>query len=164
MTPSSSGIEALVLAASGSCLYHCKGPTRPHAIATAGGARGWVYTCPAGTVSTVAFLGGARRPSPVRIRTYLQARTAPRERVQARDLRSATRHGPELGRGAERPTSADGVAAPIYLLYWRRYPKKVGRQYSYLYACFRHGPREVRFYPAPSARRAPPCPFCPASG
>jgi hypothetical protein len=160
MSPSPSGPERFFLAPSGNCLYHCSGRARPHAIATSRGPIGWVYTCPGGTVSTVAFVGGARRPSAARVRRYLQSRTEPSERVQSRDLRAATRHGPELGPAAERWAKGPGAGAPIRLLYWRRYPRKIGRRYSFLYACFRHGAGEVRFFPAVSTRRAPPCPFC----
>jgi hypothetical protein len=160
MSTSEAGAEKFVLASSGTCLYHCTGRTRPYALASARGPIGWAYTCPGGTVSTVAFLGGARRPSPARIRRYLQARTERTERVKARDLRSATRHGPELGAAAERWVAGPGKQAPIHLLYWRRYPRKVGRRYSFLYACFAHGPGEVRFYTASTSRRASQCPFC----
>jgi hypothetical protein len=148
-----------VLADSGACLYHCTGHTHPHPIDSARGPIGWVYTCPGGTVSTVAFLGESRRPSPARTRRYLQARMEPTERVRPEDLRAATRHGPELGRVAER-WAARTQAPPIHLLYWRRYPRKTGRRYSYLYACFRHGAGEVRFYPASTSRQASRCPFC----
>lgn len=149
-----------VLAASGTCLYHCTSKTRPHSITHLRGIMGWVYACPGGTVSTVTFLGGRRRPSPAVVQRYLQSRTDRSERVQLRDLRAATRHGPELGAAAERWMTGPGAGAPIRLLYWRRYPKKVGRRYSYLYACFRHGVGEVRFYPAGTAPRTFECPFC----
>jgi hypothetical protein len=160
MSPSATSPGRFVLAPSGNCLYHCKEGTRPHAIANSRGTIGWVYTCPGGTVSTVAFLGGARRPAPEQVRRYLQSRTERTERVQARDLRSATRHGPELGAAAERWAAGAGNHAPIRLLYWRRYPRKMGARYSFLYACFQHGPGEVRFYPATASRRARRCPFC----
>ena len=164
MSPSAKGPGQFVLASSGTCLYHCAGRSRPHLLAGARGPIGWVYACPGGTVSTVMFLGGVRRPSPARVRAYLQSRTQLPERVRIDDLRSATRYGPELGRAAERWSARAGAAAPIHLLYWRRYPRKVGRRYSYLYACFRHGPGEVRFYPGTGARTAPPCPFDRSTG
>jgi len=160
MSPSPAGPEKFVLAPFGSCLYHCSGRTRPHVIANARGPIGWVYTCPGGTVSTVAFLGGTRRPSPARVRRYLQSRTERSEHVRPRDLRAATRHGPELGPAAERWVAGPGGRQPIHLLYWRRYPRKMGRSYSYLYACFRHGAGEVRFYPAPGSRKVRQCTFC----
>lgn len=162
MNRSGAGAEKFVLVSSGNCLHHCKGRTRPRVLANSRGPIGWVYTCPGGTVSTVAFLGGAHRPSPVRIRRYLQARLDRSERVQPRDLRSATRHGPELGAAAERWITGPGNGAPIHLLYWRRYPRKVGRRYSFLYACFAHGRGEVRFYPGSTPRGASRCPFCQA--
>lgn len=160
MNPPNSGPEKFVLSASGSCLYHCAGRTHPHAISNGKGPIAWVYACPEGTVSTVAFLGGAHRPSPVRVRRFLQSRIGNSERVLPRDLRAATRHGPELGLAAERWSARPGASAPIRLLYWRRYPRKKGRRYSYLYACFRHGPRDVRFFPATGSRGARQCPFC----
>jgi hypothetical protein len=159
MSVSGGGPERYVLAASGSCLYHCTSRTRPHALGHARGTIGWVYACPGGAVSTVAFVGGDRRPSPARVRRYLQSRTESSERVRPRDLRAATRRGPELGRAAERWIAESRTGAPIRLLYWRRYPKKVGRQYSFLYACFQHGPGEVRFYPGLRARGSRACPF-----
>jgi hypothetical protein len=162
MTPSPAGPETFVVAPSGKCLYHCSGRTRPRAIGQSPESTGWVYACPGGTVSTVAFLGGTRRPSPARVLRYLQSRTVGSERVRPQDLRAATRHGPELGRAAERWVRGFRGGAPIRLLYWRRYPRRRGRRYSYLYACFRHGSGEVRFYPAPGERKTPPCPFCPA--
>ncbi|MGC2290079.1 MAG: hypothetical protein WA688_09545 [Thermoplasmata archaeon] len=160
MSSSSPGPEKFVLAPSGTCWHHCKGRTRPHAIANARGPIGWVYACPRGAVSTVTFLGVSRRPSPARVRRYLQSRTERSERVRPRDLRAATRHGPELGPAAERWASGPGSGTPIRLLYWRRYPRKVRHGYSYLYACFEHGAGEVRFYPASSSRRVGRCPFC----
>jgi hypothetical protein len=162
MSQSAAGPESFVVAPSGKCLYHCSGRTRPRAIGNARKSFGWVYACPRGTVSTVAFLGGARRPSPVRVRQYLQSRTVRSERVRPEDLRAASRRGPELGRAGERWVRGPGAGAPIRLLYWRRYPRKHGRQYSFLYACFEHGAGEVRFYSAPGSRRTPLCPFCAA--
>jgi len=162
MSPSIPGAGKFVLASSGTCLYHCSSRTRPHSIATASGPIGWVYTCPGGAVSTVAFLGGPRRPSPARTQRYLQSRMDA-ERVKPRDLRAATRQGPELGKAAERWVAGPGAGAPIHLLYWRRYPRKVGRRYSFLYACFQHGAGEVRFYAAPKSARPPECPFCRAA-
>lgn len=162
MTLSGAQLGRFVRSPSGRCLYHCSRPTRPRVIAGPKGSSGWVYTCPTGTVSTVVFLGGTRRLSPVRIRQYLNARMDRSERVLVRDLRAASRHGPELGRSAERRMTR-GAGTVAHLLYWRRYPRKVGRRYSYLYACFRHGPGEVRFFPAGSnASRSPLCPFCAA--
>jgi hypothetical protein len=158
------GSDAFVVAPWGKCLYHCTGRTRPRAIRNSRGPIGWVYTCPGGTVSTVAFLGGDRRPSPARTRRYLQLRTMRPERVRSTDLRAATRHGPELGRSAEQWIKNRDAGAPIHVLYWRRYPRKTGRRYSYLYACFQHGPGEVRFYPSAGARGTPACPFCAAKG
>ena len=76
---------------------------------------GWVYTCPGGTVSTVMFLGGGRRPSPGVVRRYLQARTERAERVHFRDLRAATRHGPELGPAAERWATGPGAGAQVWV-------------------------------------------------
>ncbi|MCI4347132.1 MAG: hypothetical protein L3J97_00745 [Thermoplasmata archaeon] len=160
MTPARGSPKGFIPAPSGSCLYHCRSKTRPRALTNARGTVAWVYTCPGGTVSTVTFWGGARRPSPTVVQRYLQSRTERSERVHLRDLRAATRHGPELGPAAERWMAAPGAEAPIRLLYWRRYPRKVGRKYSYLYACFRHGAGDVRFYPAPSSRPARECPFC----
>jgi hypothetical protein len=158
MTTSRAGPEKFALSTSGSCLYHCTRRTRPHPIASAYGPIGWVYTCPAGTVSTVAFLGGNRRPSPARVQRYLQLRIERSEHVRLRDLRAATRHGPELGSAAERWATRPGAGRPIRLLYWRRYPRKTGRRYSYLLACFHHGAGEVRFFPARDGMG--PCPFC----
>lgn len=160
MSPSRYGPETFVLATAGTCLYHCASKTRPHALANARRPVGWVYACPAGTVSTVVFLGGQRRPAPAVVRRYLQSRTRRPERVRLRDLRAATRHGPELGRRAERWIAGPGAGVPVRLLYWRRYPRKVGRRYSYLWACFRHGAGEARFFAAPSSPRGPDCPFC----
>lgn len=145
-------------APSGRCLYHCTEPTRPKPVSAGLGQPGWVYVCPAGTVSTAVFMGSAEPPSPAAIRKYLQARLARPERVKPRDLRAATRHGPELGPAAERALQLGPGVHALPLLYWRRYPRKVGRRYSYLYACFRHGRREVRFYPAGSAGSR--CPWC----
>lgn len=160
MRTSTTGPAAFVLASSGSCLYHCDRPTRPHEFRTPGGTLGWVYTCPGGTVSTVVFLGSNGAPAPARIRRYLQARLRGPERVKPRDLRAATRHGAELGSVAERWVGGPGAGTPIHLLYWRRYPRKAGRRYEYLYACWEHGTGEVRFYPAPGSRIRPACPFC----
>lgn len=160
MNRSSVGAQRFVLSAAGTCLYHCTKRTRPRPIGSARVSIGWVYACPGGAVSTVTFVGGARRPSPTRIRRYLRDRTERSEHVRLWDLRSATRHGPELGRVAERWVGGLGKQAPIYLLYWRRYPRKVGRRYSFLYACFHHGAGEVRFFAAPKSSRQPACPFC----
>jgi hypothetical protein len=154
--------EKFVLVPAGACLYHCSSRTRPHAIAARNRTHAWVYVCPRGTVSTVAFFGGARRPSPVVTRRYLQSRLGGRERIRPRDIRAATRHGPELGLEAERWTQRDGRRDSMYLLYWRRYPRKMRRGYSYLYACFKHGAGEVRFYPGLGSRNVPACPYCAA--
>jgi hypothetical protein len=160
MSPSPTGPERFALSSTGRCLYHCPRPTRPHALTHGRKTIGWVYSCPGGTVSTVAFFSGGRRPSPTHIQRYLQSRTERGERVQPRDLRAATRRGPELGKTAERWIARSANGAPIRLLYWRRYPRKVGRGYSFLYACYEHGAGEVRFYTASKSSRRPECPFC----
>lgn len=160
MSRRTSGAWSYAPAPSGRCLYHCKARTHPKPVSAGLDQPGWVYVCPAGTVSTAVFLGSDARPSPTAIQRYLQSRLARPERVKPRDLRAATRHGPELGPAAEEALQRGASAHVLPLLYWRRYPKKVGRRYSYLYACFRHGQGDVRFYPAGSAGGL--CPWCPA--
>ena len=157
---STSAPERFVRASEGRCLSHCDSSARPRTIGPPGQPSGWVYACPQGAVSTVVWFGGDRRPDPALIQRYLELRTDVPRRVRPRDFRAATRNGPELGREAERWIKASGYRGPFRLLYWRLYGWKEDSRRHALFACFRHGAGEVRFFGAENRRRRPTCPFC----
>jgi hypothetical protein len=142
------------------CYRHCPEHARPRAINFAGSrSAGWVYACPSGVVSLVAAIEGPPFPPLRKWRDAFAARARPRTLVRLRDLRPATRHGPELGRACERKMAGSDASARA--VYWRVYPfRRSGREHR-VFACFRHGPGEARFFASPLGGADPPlCPDC----
>ncbi len=106
----------------GRCYRHCGQPVRPIRLASPLPGTWTVYACPSGVVSVTTYVerGGADR-SPV-VLTALRRWTVPPSRVRRWDLRTATRHGPELGPAAERRLARERPPTPIRVVYWRLYP------------------------------------------
>jgi hypothetical protein len=141
------------------CYRHCSTSARVRSFRV-GRKNFEVYACPDGVVSlTMVWTDGRSRIPIGDLTRSLEQRTRPPELVVRRDLRTAARHGPELGRAVERRLGArSGPAVPI--VYWRVYPARRGRYWARLLACFKHGPDEVRFFrDIPRAGRWR-CPYC----
>ena len=119
-----------------------------------------VYACPGGAVSVTEYSEWSTRDPTKAVEEALRGATVPPSLVRRRDLRPATRHGPELGRAAERFLARGREPRPIHVVYWRLYPFQRGKVPYHLFACFRHGSRSVRFYVAPTESGSTACPDC----
>jgi hypothetical protein len=146
------------------CYRHCERPIRGRTLVRAPGP-GWlcVYACPGGAVSVVTYSEWASADPTPRFLRYVKGHTIPPTFVRRRDFRLARRHGPELGRVAERFLSRVHPPRPVVTVYWRLYPfrKKDGTPYR-LFACFRHGADRPQFFVAPRDSESPRCSRCPA--
>ena len=145
----------------GSCYRHCQEAIRVREIA--GGSPGlWqVMACPSGVVSVVSYSEFGPSDPSSRVLSALRRWTRPPSRVRRRDLRLATRHGPELGPRAERWLAHARPGEKVWVVYWRVYPVKgpdgVERR---LGVCFRHPRSPVFFLGAPDSPTWG-CPDCP---
>jgi hypothetical protein len=143
------------------CYRHCDRPVRGRSPAIR--APGWlaVYACPGGAVSVVTYTEwGPRDPSPILAR-FARAHTTPGRLVRRWDLRPASRHGPELGRTAERFVGRARRRRPIRTAYWRLYPFKAkDGSARRLFVCYRHGRGSAQFFVAAADAQSPLCPRC----
>lgn len=148
----------------GSCYRHCGRPVRTRTLTGPLPGTWRVRLCPAGVVSVSAYAEWSRRDPTSRVRAVLRRWTVPPSLVRDRDLRRATRHGPELGRPAERFLASVRPPRPLHVVYWRLYPFR-GRDgvERRLFLCLRAGHRGPVFYAAPSATGGK-CPVCARSG
>jgi hypothetical protein len=144
------------------CYRHCGRPVRGRTIRAPG--PGWlcVYACPGGAVSVTTYTERTLRDPTPTLQRFARSRTSPPSLVRRWDLRLATRHGPELGRNAERLLARAHPSRPVRTVYWRRYPYRSADARAWrLFACFRHGAGTVRFFVAPAEAESPRCPKCP---
>jgi hypothetical protein len=145
------------------CYRHCDRPLRGRSVSVR--APGWlcVYACPGGAVSVTTYTEWGRADPTATLGRFARNHMTPASRVRRWDLRVATRHGPELGPTAEPYLAKRRPARPVRTVYWRLYPFKTkDGSVRRLFACFRHGRGNVRFFLAPGGAQSPPCPLCTA--
>ena len=154
-------VRAALRPQSPKCYRHCREPVRGYAIQSRLGGFWRLYACPGGAVSVTAYVERtARDPSP-KVREFLRDRSVPPTLVTWHDLRLATRHGPELGRTAERVLARARPPSTIRVVYWRLYPFR-GRDGAErrLFVCRRHGVARPVFFVDSSSASRPTCPVC----
>ena len=155
------GLVVALRPASAKCYRHCGLPVRAHRLTSVLPGLLEVYTCPAGVVSLTSYAEWSRSDPTARLSAYLKSHTVPAALLKRRDLRGATRHGPELGRVAERLLARSRPRRPVRVVYWRVYPFR-GRDGAErrLFACLRHGARAPVFFASPSTGTVKDCPTC----
>lgn len=128
------------------CYRHCRDRVRARSPRTSFPGVWKVYSCPGGVVSVTSYAERTGRDPTDRVGAYLRRCAVPKALVTSRDLRLATRHGPELGLEAERVLSRRPPRM-VRVVYWRVYPfrGKDGRARR-LFVCWRHGSARPRFY------------------
>jgi hypothetical protein len=143
------------------CYRHCELPVRAHRFASPLRGIFDVYACPSGVVSLSSYVEWSASDRTSKVRDYLRSRTFPPSLVHVRDLRIATRHGPELGRSAEKVLAGSRPPRPVRVVYWRVYPFQ-GRDSAErrLFVCRRHGLRAPVFFSARSRGGDVVCPKC----
>jgi len=103
------------------CYRHCDKPTAIKVISQDSDRVLGAYVCPDGAVSQVVYF--SIKPNLTWFEKLLSDQVG-RENVQTRDIRLATRHGWELGMGAQPELESKlGVGGSMSEVYWRRYPK-----------------------------------------
>ncbi len=145
----------------GKCYRHCDRPIETRGVASPLPGLWQVHACPSGVVSVTSYAERTRRDPTKAVRTVLRAWSVPPRLVRSWDLRLATRHGPELGRAAERFLGSTGPRRGVRVVYWRVYPTR-GRDgiERRLFVCFRRRHKTPVFFVAPSTSRAAACPVC----
>lgn len=104
----------------GKCYGHCDKPTAAKVIFQDSDHVIGAYACPNGVVSHVVYF--SLKPDLAGFQAFLSGQVG-EEIVKGRDLRLASRHGWELGKGAEEEIQSKlGPAGAIKQAYWRRYP------------------------------------------
>jgi hypothetical protein len=104
----------------GKCYGHCDKPTAAKVLSQDSNHVISAYVCPNGVVSHL--VNFSLKPDLAWFQVFL-SRQVGEENVKDRDLRLATRHGWELGNGAEEEIQSQlGPAGAIKQVYWRRYP------------------------------------------
>jgi hypothetical protein len=143
----------------GRCFRHCDRPVRFHRLASRLPGSWVVGACPSGVVSVARYAEWTGRDPSDRVLRQLRRWTRPRTLVRVRDLRLATRHGPELGREAERYLGRASPRRPVRIVYWRLYPFRTrGGAERRLFVCLRRAHDGPIFYAADPAAPAPGCP------
>ncbi|MCL4309015.1 MAG: hypothetical protein M1126_06650 [Candidatus Thermoplasmatota archaeon] len=120
-----------------------------------------IRACPSGVVSVTTYAEwGSRDPTP-RVRRTLRGWSVPASLVRARDLRVATRHGPELGRAAERFLARSRPRRDVRVVYWRVYPFRA-RDGSdrRLFVCYRRKHATPVFFVQDPKDTSWRCPIC----
>lgn len=154
-------VEAALAAPGGKCYRHCDRPIRSRRLRSPLPGIFRVRACPSGVVSVTAYAESTRRDPTDSVRRTLRRWTVPPSRVRSWDLRLATRHGPELGRAAERFLAARRPKRPIRVVYWRVYPFQArdGTERR-LFVCLRRSHPAPVFYVASPKAPSSGCPVC----
>jgi len=145
----------------GQCYRHCDRPIRVRRIPSRLPGTWLVRACPSGVVSVTTYTEWTRRDPTESVRKTLRRWTSPATLVRWHDLRIATRHGPELGRAAERALAAARPTRGVRVVYWRVYPFRArdGTERR-LFVCFRKRHRSPVFFAASPAASTWGCPQC----
>jgi len=145
----------------GTCYRHCDRPVRRRRIASRLPGTWEVRACPSGVVSVTLYTEWTRRDPTPEVRSALRRWTQPPSLVRRRDLRIATRHGPELGPEAARFLAAARPARAVRVVYWRVYPFRArdGTDRR-LWVCFRRAHPSPVFFAAPPTASSSECPEC----
>ncbi|MGA8605108.1 MAG: hypothetical protein WB788_08650 [Thermoplasmata archaeon] len=154
-------VRAALRSPGGSCYRHCDRPIRTRSVSSRLPGTWQVRVCPSGVVSVTTYTEVTRSDPTAKVRDVLRRWTVPPTLIRSWDLRIATRHGPELGRAAERVLGKTRPTRSVRVVYWRVYPFR-GRDGAErrLFVCFR------RTHPAPVFFAASPesptwgCPTC----
>jgi len=105
----------------GKCYRHCDKTTTIRVVSQDSDQVLGAYVCPSGAVSQVVYF--SPKPNLTWFKKFLSNQVGT-ENVQTRDIRLATRHGWELGKGAQEAVESKlGSKGTIREVYWRRYPK-----------------------------------------
>jgi len=105
----------------GKCYGHCDKSTAMKVLSKDSDHVLGAYICPDGVASHVVYF--SLKPDLAWFEKLLSDQVG-RENVESRDIRLATRHGWELGRGARDELEAQlACQSSIKEVYWRRYPK-----------------------------------------
>jgi len=156
-----SALRAALESPGGQCYRHCDRPVRTRRFSRVLPGTWHVRACPSGVVSVTAYIEWTRRDPTRAVRNALRRWTVPRTLVRSWDLRIATRHGPELGRAAERELAALRPPRGVRVVYWRLYPFRARDETERrLFVCFRRThPSPVFFASSPTATTWG-CPAC----
>jgi hypothetical protein len=146
---------------SAKCYRHCGRPVRAHRLASSLPGLLEVYACPSGVVSLTSYAEWSPADPTPKVSALLRSLTVPPTLLKRRDLRVATRHGPELGRAAETLLARSRAPRPVRVVYWRLYPfrSRDGAERR-LFVCLRHGARAPVFFASRSSGTDKDCPTC----
>ncbi len=154
-------VRAALKSPGGRCYRHCDQPIRVHRVRSSLPGQWEVRACPSGVVSVTSYAEWTRRDPTAAVRRTLGRWVQPRSLLRSWDLRTATRHGPELGRAAERAMGRATPRRPVRVVYWRVYPSRApdGSERR-LFVCFRHARAGPVFFSASPTGLGWPCPAC----
>jgi hypothetical protein len=145
----------------GMCYRHCDRPVRGRRISSALPGTWTVRACPSGVVSVTTYAERSGRDPTSVVRTALRKWSVPPTLVRSWDLRTATRHGPELGRAAERLLARSAPPRKVRVVYWRVYPYRARDGTARrLFVCLRRKHASPVFFGGDPARAAAVCPVC----
>ncbi len=154
-------VRAALKSPGGRCYRHCDQPIRVRRIRSSLPGQWEVRSCPSGVVSVTSYAEWSRRDPMVGVRRTLARWVRPGPLLRSWDLRTATRHGPELGRAAERALERATPRKPVHVVYWRVYPFHVGPgKERRLFVCFRHPRAGPVFFAASPTTPEWRCPEC----
>jgi len=154
-------LTAALASPGGTCYRHCGGPIRTRRIPSRLPGTWLVRACPSGVVSVTTYAEWTRRDPTRAVRSMLRRWTLPKTLVRSRDLRLATRHGPELGQAVERWLAAARPARGVRVVYWRVYPfRGRGGDERRLFVCFRRTHPAPVFFASPTNAKTWGCPVC----
>ncbi|HKN07631.1 MAG TPA: hypothetical protein VJ021_08590 [Thermoplasmata archaeon] len=154
-------VRAALQSPGGKCYRHCDRPIRTRRLSSRLPGTWQVRACPSGVVSVTTYTEGTRGDPTAKVRSVLRRWAVPPTLVRSWDLRIATRHGPELGRAAERVLRRARPTRSVRVVYWRVYPFR-GRDGAErrLFVCFRRTHPAPVFFAASPASQAWGCPTC----
>ena len=154
-------LRAALESPGGTCYRHCDRRLRTRRVSSRLPGVWTVRACPSGVVSVTTYAEWTRRDPTPAARSTLRRWTEPKTLVRAWDLRLATRHGPELGRPAERFLASVRPSRGVRVVYWRVYPFRArDKTERRLFVCFRRSHGSPVFFGASPEARTWGCPVC----
>jgi hypothetical protein len=154
------GFVQKYLTFTGKCYRHCDRPTTIKIVSQDSEQVLGAYICPDGVVSHVVYF--SLKPNLEWFENLLSDQVG-RENIEGRDIRLATRHGWELGKGAQEGLIAKlGPGGSVTEVYWRRYPKGDAQKQMIVSLCIGNGskPGCSRLFMQGEKSNEKPCPVC----
>lgn len=153
-------VNDFLIANDAKCYRHCQAPTKFVPISRSDSSLVGAYVCPQSYVSRVVYF--ADNPDAKWFERFLTDQLGT-SRAKTKDIRKATRHGWELGGGAEEKIRNVSENGRLVQYYWTFYPKSDEEKQNGTFLCSKEAGGCGQLYVKPNEDNSKLCQKCRSS-